>query len=260
MYTRWIIWGGLLILLLFGCKDGDVMEPNTEPLGGVFGITPSFNEGGVRQQYGIQQNDSLSVRWSDTVPPLSPGGAIGKGVVVVPVVPSEYPDSRFYAISYGDYGDAAFTFRYSRSEHPTADVWLYSGTYDWRYERITHFGLRVNTIAPSGRRYNCMDSIIIIREVITNTLLSIGQEPSTAILLPRPLRREVLQGQEGYLPEYAYMGHSRDRIHVRLSVLQLWDCTGRRPNPVQFIFDFYNERGDLAVSTPCSIGFIPSGQ
>lgn len=248
MYARWIIWGMLLVLLLFGCKDANPLQVAEES-----GVELS-------PHYGIEQEDSLYRAWSDTVLPLKPGGAIGKGVAIVPVVRMEDTGSRFYAISYGVYSDPAITFSYQYKQPPIVDLWLYSGPYDWRYERITHFGIRVNTLAPSGRRYQCLDTVIILREEFTNAVLAIGQEVTTAIPLPRLLRRSVLQGEEGYLPEYSYMGHSRDRLRIRLTVHRLWVCAGRRPNPVQFIFDFYNERGELAVSTPCSIGFIPYGR
>lgn len=259
MYTRWIIWGVLLCLLLLGCNDIIVPEDHSSE-----DVVPT-SVGITLSPFSLPTiEDSLDeepyVAWSDTIPSLKPGGAIGKGVVVVPVVRMEDRASRFYAISYGDHSDAAITFSYPIKSKPIVDLWLYSGPYDWRYERITHFGIRVNTLAPSGKYFQCLDSTIILREVYTNTVVVIGQDISTAIPLPRPLRRDVLQGQEGYLPEYSYMGHSRDRLRIQLSVLQLWDCDGRKPNPLQFTFDFYNEKGELAVSTPCSIGFIPSAQ
>lgn len=253
MYTRWIIWGVLLSLLLFGCND--LVEPEMASTDGSLLFPSSLNED--------SNGDSLEngyIAWSDSITTMKPGGAIGKGVVVMPVVRTEDTTSRFYAISYGDYSDAAITFSYPITSKPVVDLWVYSGPYDWRYERITHFGIRVNTHAPSGKYFHCLDSTIILREVYTNTVVEIGQDISTAIPLPRPLRRTVLLGQEGYLPEYSYMGHSRDRLRIQLSVLQLWDCDGRKPNPLQFTFDFYNEKGELAVSTPCSIGFIPSAR
>lgn len=248
MYTRWILWGVLIFMLLLGCILGcnDLVEPDA-----------TLDEAPTPFSRSLKE-DSLYLAWSDTIPPIKAGGAIGKGVVVVPVVKREDTATRFYAISYGDFSDAAFTFSYPSTDSPVIDLWVYSGPYDWRYERITHFGMRINTLAPSGKRYACLDTTIILREVFTNTVLSIGSDFTTAIPLPRPLRRAVLQGEEGYLPEYSHLGHSRDRLRIQLAIQQLWVCNGRKPNPVQFIFDFYNERGELAVSTPCSIGFLPS--